>query len=273
MKIPTYLTLKGPELLHGPLPIDIYPDKEAAFAHMAQEYVDVILANKKAHKKTLIITPLGPVGQYKYFVKMVNEQRIDLHDVTFLNMDEYMADESHLISPDDPISFHHIMYELCYNKIDPSLIMPVSQRIFPTPNNGGYIDAVIAAHGGVDCCFGGIGITGHLAFNEPPEPGESISEKEFLNSSVRVQLISRETRVVNSFDDFHGAYDIMPKYCVTIGLKQILNSKSIRVYVFRDWHKAVLRKAAFGPVSIAFPASYLQKHHDARLGITAELAE
>jgi glucosamine-6-phosphate deaminase len=273
MEIPAYLSLKGKALLNGPLPIDIYKDKEAAFLHMAEEYVEIIKANKKLGRRTLIITPLGPVGQYKYFVKMVNEQRIDLHDVTFINMDEYMKDDKHLISPDDPISFHHIMYSLCYNQIDPSLIMPESQRIFPTPTNGDFIDSVIKDHGGVDCCFGGIGITGHLAFNEPPEPGEKISEKDFLNSTVRIQKISRETRVVNSFDDFHGAFDIMPEYCVTIGMKQILGAKKVRVYVFRDWHKAVLRKTAFGPVTIHFPASYLQKHQDARLGITAELAE
>lgn len=273
MKVPSYLSLKGKALLNGPLPIDIYKDKEDAFYHMALEYVDAILANKKNGKKTLFITPLGPVGQYKYFVKMVNERHIDLHDVTFINMDEYMVDEKHLISPEDPLSFHAIMYRECYDKIDPSLLMPEEQRIFPTPTNGAYIDQVIAEHGGVDICFGGIGITGHLAFNEPPEPGEKVSEKDFLNSTVRVQKISRETRVVNSFDDFHGAYDVMPQYCVTIGLKEILGSKKIRVFVFRDWHKSVLRKAAFGPVTIAFPASYLQKHQDARLGITSELAE
>jgi glucosamine-6-phosphate deaminase len=182
-------------------------------------------------------------------------------------------DEKTVLSPSDPFSFHSIMYHLFYDQISPDLLMPESQRIFPTPTNAELIDKVIAEHGGVDCCFGGIGITGHLAFNEPPEPGEKISEKAFLSSTVRVAKISRETLVVNSFDDFHGAYYIMPKYCVTIGLKQIFGSKKIRIYVFRDWHKSVLRRAAFGPVDISFPASYLQKHKDARLGISQELAE
>lgn len=69
------------------------------------------------------------------------------------------------------------MYELCYNKIDKDLIMPESQRIFPTLDNADYIDKVIEDHGGVDVCFGGIGITGHMAFNEPPEEDEKSAKK------------------------------------------------------------------------------------------------
>src|SRR5574344_1486392 len=273
MKLPHYLTLQGKELLNGPLPIDIYKDKEDAFYHMALTYLETIKANNAQGKKTLFITPLGPVGQYKYLVQMINDQRIDLHQVTFLNMDEYMLDEKTMLPESDPMSFHSIMYHEFYDKLNPQLIMPKEQRIFPTPDNAEYIDSVIEKHGGVDICFGGIGITGHLAFNEPPEPGVKMSEKEFVNSTVRVAKISRETLVVNSFDEFHGAFYIMPKYCVTMGMKQILNAKKIRVYVFRDWHKSVLRRAAFGPVDIAFPASLLQKHPDARLGISEELAQ
>jgi hypothetical protein len=40
MEEPSYLTLKGKELLNGPLPIDIYQDKEDAFYHMALEYLE-----------------------------------------------------------------------------------------------------------------------------------------------------------------------------------------------------------------------------------------
>lgn len=85
--------------------------------------------------------------------------------------------------------------------------------------------------------------------------------------------ISRETRVVNSFDDFDGAYPLVPKYAVTIGLKEILGSKKVRLFCFRPWHKYVVRRAAFGDYSIDFPASLLQKHPDARIGISEELAE
>lgn len=268
-----YLDYKGEELTKGKIPVDIYNDKEAAFKEMADEMANTIVANNALHKRTLFITPLGPVGQYKYFVERVNKERISLHDVTFINMDEYMKNDHELIDETDFLSFRRIMYAECYNKIDPSLIMDKSQRIFPSPSNRSLIEEVIKDHGGVDICFGGIGITGHMAFNEPPIEGDPINESDYSSLSVRVARISEETRVTNSMNEYHGAFYIMPKYCVTIGMKQILESHKVRLYCFRDWHKSVIKRAAFGPCSVFFPASLLQKHKDARIGISKELSE
>ena len=261
-------------LLKGKIPVKVYENSETAFKAMAEMMVEEIVANNKAGKKTLFIVPVGPVGQYKYFVEMVNAQRISLKDVTFINMDEYMKDGVDLVDEDDPLSFRKFMKEGCYDLIDPELVMPESQRIFPTQNNAEFIEKVIEAHGGsADVCFGGIGINGHMAFNEPPESDELITEEAFVNSTVRVQHISRETRVVNALNEFDGAYYLMPNYCVTVGLKQILGSKKVRLFCFRPWHRSVVRRAALGTPSISFPASLLQKHTDALIGISREVAE
>jgi glucosamine-6-phosphate deaminase len=268
-----YLDFKGQELTKGRIPIDIYPNKEDAFKEMANEMVEEIVKNNKNHRKTLFICPLGPVGQYKYFVETVNKEKISLHDVTFINMDEYMKNDHELVDENDFLSFRRIMYIECYNKIDSKLIMPVEQRIFPNPTNRKLIEETIKNHGGVDICFGGIGITGHMAFNEPPREGDPISIEDYSNLSVRVAQISEETRVTNSMNEYHGAYYIMPKYCVTIGMKQILESKKVRLFCFRDWHRSVVRRASFGEVSVFFPASLLQNHKDARIGISIEVAE
>lgn len=265
------LNIRGEALTKGKIPIDIYKDKETTFEEMANLMVDTIIENNKDNKKTLYIVPLGPIGQYKYFVKRINKERISLKNVTFINMDEYMKDDSNLIDPTHPLSFKKVMYELCYNNIDPELIMPKEQRIFPDLNNADYIDEIIEKHGGVDICFGGIGITGHMAFNEPGQPGEN--EEEFKNSRTRVIRIAQETRVVNSMDEYDGGYYFMPKYAITIGLKEILNSKKVRLYCFRPWHKSVIKRASFGECNIEFPASLLQEHADARIGISEEVAK
>ena len=267
------LKIKGAELTKGKVPIDIYKDKETTFKAMADLMCDTIVENNKKACRTLFIGPLGPVGLYKYFVKRVNEEKISLKNLTIINMDEYMLDDHTICGTDFKLSFEKAMYELCYNKIDKDLLMDESQRIFPTLDNKDLITKVIEDHGGVDICFGGIGITGHIAFNEPPQEGENITEEEFVNSSTRVVRIAQETRVVNSMDEYKGAYYMMPKYAITIGLKEILGSKKIRLYCFRDWHKSVVRRASFGDCNIEFPASLLQKHKDARIGISEELAE
>ena len=67
-------------------------DNEAVFRQMAGQMVQEIEKNKEIGKRTVFICPVGPVGQYPYFVDMVNEKGISLKDVWFINMDEYLDD-------------------------------------------------------------------------------------------------------------------------------------------------------------------------------------
>ena len=114
--------------------------------------------------------------------------------------------------------------------------MPEEQRVFPDPNDLGRIPALIEELGGVDIAFGGIGITGHLAFNEPqPE----LTAEQFAQLPTRVLDIHPETRATNCVGDLGGALEDMPRKCVTIGMKEILGARKLRLGVFRDWHRAV----------------------------------
>ena len=117
--------------------------------------------------------------------------------------------------------------------------------------------------------FGGIGITGHLAFNEPdPE----LSAEEFAALDTRVLSIHPETRATNCIGDLGGALEDMPHRCVTIGMKEILGARKVRLGVFRDWHRAVVRRAAYGEVTAAFPATLLQNHPDAKIFVNSVAA-
>ncbi len=58
--------------------------------------------------------------------------------------------------------------------------------------------------------------------------------------------ISKETRAVNSIGDLNGALDDMPQYCITIGIYEISHARKIRLGCFRDWHRSVVRHAAYG---------------------------
>ena len=153
----------------------------------------------KNGEKTVFICPVGPVGQYPYFVDMVNEQNISLKNVWFINMDEYLDDEKQWISKDHPLSFRGFMQRTVYDKVRPELVMPEDQRVFPDPNHPEYISELIEKLGGVDICFGGIGINGHVAFNEA-DP--SLTNEEFLAQKTRVLKITKETRTANAIGDF-----------------------------------------------------------------------
>lgn len=244
-------------------------DSGEVFYEMALEMVNAISENNALGKNTVFICPVGPVGQYPIFVRLVNLYNINLKNVWFINMDEYLDEEKQWINIEHKLSFRGFMNREVYSKIKPQLLMPEEQRVFPDPNNLENISNTINKLGGVDICFGGIGINGHLAFNEP----EDIKPEEFAKKTTRVLEISRETRTINAVGDLNGAIDVMPKYCVTIGMKEILSAKKIRLYCFRDWHRAVVRQAVYGEISAHFPVTLVQNHPDAKITINSNAAQ
>ena len=210
----------------------------------------------------MIICPVGPVGHYPYFVSMVNDRRVSLKNCWFFNMDEYLTDDRSWISPEETLSFRGFMDRNVYTRIDPELVVPENQRIFPDPKDPGRLTKLLDSLGGADLCVGGIGINGHLAFNEPKK---EMSTAEFSAITARVLEISPETRTANAIGDLNGAIEDMPRYAITIGMHEILGAKRVRIGVFRQWHRAVVRRAACGEAGSQFPASLLQNHPDAMI--------
>lgn len=258
------------ELLKNPrLPLIVMEDNETVFRSIAEEMASEIERKNKLGEKTVFIVPVGPVGQYPYFIQLVNEKKLSLKNVWFINMDEYLDDNKQWIDKENKLSFRGFMEREVYSEIHPGLVMPKEQRVFPDPNHPEAILQIIERLGGVDIAFGGIGMNGHIAFNEPQE---ELSNEEFLNLPARVRKISTETRAANCIADLNGALDEMPVYCVTVGLKEIGSAKKIRLGCFRDWHRAVVRHAAYGEASSHFPVTLLQNHPDINIKLTEFVA-
>lgn len=242
------------------VPLAVLGSSGEIFYELALEMIRTIRDGNEAGRDTVIICPVGPVGQYPIFVRLVNEERLSLKRCWFINMDEYLTDEDAWIDPGNRLSFRGFMEREVYGRIDADLLMPEAQRIFPDPAAPGRVGDVIEHMGGVDLVIGGIGITGHLAFNEPDA---DLSPEEMADLPTRVLDIHPETIATNGAADLGGALEDMPRRCVTVGLREILGARRVRLGVFRDWHRAVVRRTAYGEVSAAFPATLLQRHGDA----------
>ena len=266
-----YYQLSAQELGNGAkIPLKKLGDSGEVFYEMALEMISEIEKNNAIGRRTVFICPVGPVGQYPIFVRLVNEKRVSLKNVWFINMDEYLDANGEWIEESSKLSFHGFMNRNVYTQIDPELVMPEEQRIFPDPHDVGRIPALIEELGGVDIAFGGIGINGHLAFNEAED---DMTAEEFAKLQTRVLPISRETRVANAIGDLNGAIDAMPTHCVTIGIAEILSAKKICLGVFRDWHRSVVRQAAYGEVTAHFPVTLVQNHPDACIYVNANAAQ
>jgi glucosamine-6-phosphate deaminase len=230
-----------------------------------------IRQGEKTGRGATIIVPVGPVDHFPILAQMLNEQKVSCRNAVFINMDEYLTDDDQWIPIEHPLSFRGYMERAFYRLLDVSLAPPVESRVFPDPREPGAIQKLIASRGGVDACFGGIGINGHIAFNEPPKLGQEMSVETFAALPTRVLDLSRETRTINSVT-VGGAIGVIPKRAITVGMKEILASRRLRFYCNRQWQSGVVRRALHGPLTSAFPASLFRTHPDASVTVADYVA-
>lgn len=225
---------------------------------MAMVMLDEIMKNNITGKKTVMIVPVGPTDQYPILAKLVNQLKVSLKNVWFFNMDEYMVSPNEMIRPAHPMSFEKRMNDEFYSRIDESLIMPKEQRLFPRVGKEKEYDELIEKLGGVDMCLGGLGINGHIAFNEPAEQNDPITVEEFASLPTRVLPISRETKTINAYGYQRGDLRGMPEWCITIGMKQILSARKIYIALNREWQHGIVKHVLFDKPQAQIPASLMQ---------------
>ncbi len=249
--------------------LTVVPDAVALTRAFADMLVDEYRSARAARRdRATFIVPVGPVGQYDLLAARCNAERLSLAGLTLIGMDEYLTPAGAWIAEEDPRSFRGHIRRHLIDVIDPALAPRV---VFPEPARPEAIGALIADRGGVDVAFGGVGIAGHVAFNEPPEPGEPVDIDAFAALPARIVRLARETRTINAVTVARGAIDLVPERAVTVGMREILGARRIRLFLNRPWQCGILRKLLHGPVTPSVPASYIQRHPDAALVVTEEV--
>ena len=117
-------------LENAKIPTRVMETEAAMMEEIAQIMVDTIIKN--GDDKTVIICPVGPIGQYPIFAEKVNSMRLSLKNCWFINMDEYLDDEDCVIDYDNPLNFHAIMDRLLYSKLTPTLLCPKARDFSPS---------------------------------------------------------------------------------------------------------------------------------------------
>jgi glucosamine-6-phosphate deaminase len=270
--LPDYLSVPPERLGEGtPVKVRILGAMAAIAQDMAEAMLQAMRDAKQEGRSATLIIPVGPVDQFPILAERINQERFDCRDVVLINMDEYLTADDRWVDIDHPLSFRGYMNRKFYDLVDPAIAPRPENRVLPDPQDPEGIQRLIDRRGGVDACFGGIGINGHMAFNEPPEPGETASAEEFAALPSRVLSLSRETRTINSVT-VGGEMSIIPPRAVTVGMKEILASRKCRFYCNRPWQSSVVRRVLHGPITSACPASLLRTHRDARLTVADYVA-
>lgn len=232
---------------------------EELYKHFARSLADQIKKNNENNKRTVLILPFGPVKQYEYFIQIVNSEQISLQNCLFFLMDEYCDDNGIIIDSDHPLSFQAGLWKY-FDQINDEFRVPGEQVIFPSHKNIYQIADMIDDTGGIETCYGGIGIHGHVAFNEP--------EPRVLQTDPRMVYLNDYTRTINAIrSGVGGDLENFPRKALTLGMRQIMNAGKIRLYCRNgaeglDWANTVLRLALFGEPGDDYPVTYIKQHPD-----------
>ena len=257
---------------YGNVRLCIVKNKEEAAEHFAATMVQAVQANNQLNMATRLIMPVGPTGQYRLFVRKCNELRLDLSRLHVFNMDEYVGDDGRNLPESHPLSFLGFLRRHFYSPMAPECRLNLQQMHIPDARDTAAYSAAIDRVGGIDICFGGIGINGHIAFNEALDYWELMSNEAFRQLPTRVIRLSATTKVINAVFGTGGNLQAVPNLAVTVGMRDILNSRKLIFYLDWFWQKQVLRNALFGPITPMFPASFLREHPDVTLVVTESVA-
>lgn len=253
------------------IPFRLTANSEEMGEVMARDFADEI--KSAGNKPFRAIVPCGPKCWYSPFNRIINDEKISLKNVTIFHMDECLNWEGKLLPKNHPYNFRTFMEKYFYDGIDPQLAVPAEQRFFPEPSNIDLIKKEITK-APIDITLGGWGQDGHVAYNQSRRhPLSEITIEQLRSSELRIQENNYDTIIALAQRTFGSAYQFVPPMSITLGIKECLSAKKIRLYSDTgSWKQTALRVALFSEETAEYPITLLQKHPDALLTATFETA-
>lgn len=216
----------------------------------SRHIVDRINAFSPTAERPFVLgLPTGgtPLETYKELIKLYQAGEVSFKHVVTFNMDEYVG-----LPKEHPESYHSFMHNNFFNHID----IP-KENINILDGNTNDHDAEcrryeekIKSYGKINLFMGGVGVDGHIAFNEPASS---------LSSRTRIKTLTEDTLIANS-RFFDNDVNKVPKYSLTIGVGTLLDAEEVMILV-TGYNKALALQACVeGSINHLWTVSALQMH-------------
>src|SRR5690625_259482 len=216
---------------------------------LSEKAAEVIInkINEKPKLTLGLATGSTPMQTYKNLVKAYKDGKVSFKEVITFNLDEYLG-----IRTTNPNSYTYFMNEHLLHHVD------IDENNVHIPTGVGensekecaQYERLIKEEGPIDLQILGMGLNGHIAFNEPGTP---------ITARTHVVELDETTVQANS-RFFNGEKELVPTHAITMGIGTIMEAKEI-LFLVQGEHKAEgLRKVLYGDVTEMIPASILQKH-------------
>lgn len=195
-----------------------------------------------------LATGSTPIGTYSRLAEKCDKGDVDFSNVTSVNLDEYVG-----LTGDNDQSYRYFMNTNLFTKIniDINKTHVLSGVAGDMEKEAADFDALIEELGGIDLQLLGIGLDGHIGFNEP----DDVFIKETHVVELDPSTIEANARFFESIDD-------VPKSAITMGMGAIMNAKKVLLIANGKNKEEILKASFFGPITPKVPASLLQLHPD-----------
>ncbi|KOF56469.1 MULTISPECIES: glucosamine-6-phosphate deaminase [Clostridium] len=200
-----------------------------------------------------------PTGMYKELIKLYDDKEIDFSDIKTFNLDEYYG-----LSKENPQSYYCYMMNNLFKHVNikHENINILDGRTDDIDKECLDYDKKIKASGGIDIQVLGIGVNGHIGFNEPS-----------INFESGTHLVKLDKKTIESNSRFFKSMDEVPKSALSMGIKTIMQSKVIVLLANGEAKAEAIYKAINGKICPEVPASILQLHNNVNIIVDKEAAK
>jgi len=221
-----------------------------SYDELSSRAADIISGIVKSKPKCVLGLATGstPLGTYQKLIEYYQNGTVDFSSVTSVNLDEYIG-----LSSANPQSYRYFMNENLFSKIN----IPAECTFVPdgccknqAKECEGY-DKLIESLGGIDIQLLGIGLDGHIGFNEP----DDVFTKE-------THVVELDASTIEANARFFASADEVPRSAITMGMGAIMSARKILLIANGAGKEKIINRACFGPITPLVPASILQLHPD-----------
>jgi glucosamine-6-phosphate isomerase len=186
-----------------------------------------------------------PMRTYEHLVALARKRKIDYSRVQFVELDEWIG-----IQPSQQGSCHFFLNQYLFSplRIDGGNIHLFDALSGDSAGQCSKMDDIIKHLGGVDLMLVGIGMNGHVGFNEPGVPPNLYSHVADLDETTRLigqKYFEQETLLAQG---------------ITLGLRHFLEARTAIVLANGSAKAAIIRQALQDPISPKIPAGFIRQH-------------
>lgn len=187
-----------------------------------------------------------PIGMYSELVSMHENEGLDFSGITTFNLDEYYP-----IAADSDQSYHYFMQEHLFSKVnvDQSKVNVPDGKAADAAAEAKAYEAAMVSAGGIEMQILGIGLNGHIGFNEPSES---------FGADTRYVPLA-EVTIASNARNFASPADV-PRHAITMGIRSIMMARTVLLMANGNAKANILRDSLQGPITPLVPASVLQLH-------------